>query len=148
MGGITKICKKLNLQDDVWGEIKVGQKCESGWAGLAVLQGVSHWNWIFKLALRDRRTNIFFYLWCLVASGGADICVSSTSFQKKWHRLASTASTMKGYQILVKNLVFDNLFHKKGLVVVIWVLGMIKPSGSVKFLMKWGCRGHWGHWSC
>ena len=34
------------------------------------------------MALRDRRTNIFFDLWCLVASGGADICVSSTSFQK------------------------------------------------------------------
>ena len=34
------------------------------------------------MAVRDRRTNIFFDLWCLVASGGADICVSSTSFQK------------------------------------------------------------------
>ena len=45
------------------------------------LQGVSFRNWIFKLALRDRRTNIFFDLCCLVASGSADICVSSTSFQ-------------------------------------------------------------------
>ena len=35
-----------------------------------------------------------------------------------------------------ERLDFDNLFHKKGLVVVIWVLGMIKPSGSVNFLMK------------
>ena len=34
------------------------------------------------MALRDRRTNILFDLWCLVASGGLDICVSSTSFQK------------------------------------------------------------------
>ena len=49
---------------------------------LTIIQGVSHRNWIFKLALRERKTNIFFDLWCLVASGGADICVSSTSFQK------------------------------------------------------------------
>ena len=34
------------------------------------------------MALRDRRTNISFDLWCLVASRGVDICVSSTSFQK------------------------------------------------------------------
>ena len=34
------------------------------------------------MALRDRRPNISFDLWCLVASGGLDICVSSTSFQK------------------------------------------------------------------
>ena len=54
----------------------------------------------------------------------------------------------KECQILVKNLIFDDSFHKKGLVLVIWVLGMIKPSGSVIFLMKWGCRGHWGHWGC
>ena len=46
------------------------------------IQGISFRNWLFKLALRDRRTNIVFDLWCLVASGGADICVSSTSFQK------------------------------------------------------------------
>jgi hypothetical protein len=52
------------------------------------------------------------------------------------------------YQILLKNWIFDDPFHKMGLVLVIWVLGMIKPSGSVIFLMKWGCRGHWGHWGC
>ena len=34
------------------------------------------------MALRDRRTNIYFDLWCLVALEGLDICVSSTSFQK------------------------------------------------------------------
>ena len=33
------------------------------------------------MALKDRRTNISFDLWCLVASGGVDICVSSTSLQ-------------------------------------------------------------------
>ena len=42
----------------------------------------------------------------------------------------------KEYQISVKNWIFDDPFHKKGLVLVIWVLGMIKPSGSVDFLMK------------
>ena len=25
---------------------------------------------------------------------------------------------------------------------------MIYPSVSVILLMKWGCRGHWGHWGC
>jgi hypothetical protein len=38
--------------------------------------------------------------------------------------------------ILVKNWIFDDPSHKKGLVLVIWVPGMIKPSGSVDFLMK------------
>ena len=42
----------------------------------------------------------------------------------------------KEYQISVKNWIFDDPFHIKGLVLVIWVLGMIKPSGSVYFLMK------------
>ena len=54
----------------------------------------------------------------------------------------------KGCQISVKNWIFDDPFYKKGLVLIIWVLKMIKPSGSVKFLMKWGFRGHWGHWGC
>ena len=31
---------------------------------------------------------------------------------------------------------------------VIWVPGMIQPSGSAKKLMKWGCWGHWGCWGC
>ena len=34
------------------------------------------------MALRVRRINSFLELWCLVASGGLDIWVSSTSFQK------------------------------------------------------------------
>ena len=54
----------------------------------------------------------------------------------------------KEYQISVKYWIFDDPFHKKGLVLIIWVLGMIKPSGSVDFLMKWGWRGHWGYWGC
>ena len=51
-------------------------------------------------------------------------------------------------QILVKNWIFDDPFHKKGEVLVILVPGMIHPSESVNFLMKWGCWGHWGHWGC
>ena len=42
----------------------------------------------------------------------------------------------KGYQILVKNWVFDDPFNKKGQILVILVPGMIQPSGSVNFLMK------------
>jgi hypothetical protein len=30
----------------------------------------------------------------------------------------------KGYQISVKNWIFDDPFYKKGLVLIIWVLGM------------------------
>ena len=52
----------------------------------------------------------------------------------------------KDYQISIKNWIFDDLFYKKGLLLVIWVLGLIKPLWSVDFLMKLGCRGHWGHW--
>ena len=54
----------------------------------------------------------------------------------------------KGCQISVKNWIFDDPFYKKGLILIIWVLRMIKPSGSIIFLMKWGCQGHWGHWGC
>ena len=36
--------------------------------------------------------------------------------------------------ILVKNWNFDDPFHKKGLVLVIWVLGMMNSSGSVIFV--------------
>ena len=52
----------------------------------------------------------------------------------------------KGYQILVKTRIFDNPFPKKGQVLVILVPEMIQLSGSVYFLIKWGCRGHWGCW--
>ena len=47
-----------------------------------IVQGVSYWSMQSKSALRGRRINNFIDLWCLVASGGLDICVSSTSFQK------------------------------------------------------------------
>ena len=56
------------------------------------------------MALRDKRTNISFDLWCLVASGGVDICVSSTSFQKNdigWPQQPPTEKVLK----------FNMIFH-------------------------------------
>ena len=55
---------------------------------------------------------------------------------------------LKGYHILVKNWIFDDPLHKKRIVLVICVLGMIQRWGRVNFLMNWGCWGHWGHWGC
>ena len=69
-------------------------------------------------------------------------------FLKKMTSAGLNSLWQKKYRILVKNWIFDDPFHKKGLVLVSWVLEMIKPSGSVIFLMKWGFWGHWGHWGC
>ena len=41
-----------------------------------------------------------------------------------------------GYQILLKQWIFDDPIHKKGPLLVILVPGIIQPSGSVIFLMK------------
>ena len=67
--------------------------CRKGWFkifakqnrnifGFSHIEGVSYWRVQSKSALRGRRINNFIELWCLVASGGLEICVSSTSFQK------------------------------------------------------------------
>ena len=69
-------------------------------------------------------------------------------FSKKMTSPGLNSLRQKKYQILVKNWIFDDPFHKKGQVMVILVPGMIQPSGSVNFLMEWGCRGHWGHGGC
>ena len=69
-------------------------------------------------------------------------------FSKKRTLAGLNSLWQKEYQISVKNWIFDDPLNKKGLFLVIWVLGMIKPSGSVDFLMKWGFWGHWGHWGC
>ena len=63
-----------------------------------------------------------------------------TSFQKKWHRLASIASDRKSirYQWKIGFLMIHST--KRDWYLVIWVLEMIKPSGPVNF---W-----WGHWGC
>ena len=53
---------------------------------------------------------------------------------------------LEGFSTPAKNWIFDDLFHKKGLVLIIWLVRMINPS--LICLMKWGCRCHWGHWGC
>ena len=57
-----------------------------------------------KLALRDRRINSFIELWCLVALGRLEICVSSTSFRKNdigWPQQPQTERVLK----------FNLIFH-------------------------------------
>ena len=99
------------------------------------------------MALRGIRINNFIRLWCLGASGGLHICVLSTSFLKNYIGWPQQP-LLEEYQISVRNWIFDDPFHKKGLILVIRVLGMNKSSGSVNFKMKWDCWGHWGHWGC
>ena len=60
---------------------------------------ISYWSVKSNSALMGRSINHFIKLWFIVGSGGLEICVSSTSFQKKWHWLASTASNRKGAKI-------------------------------------------------
>ena len=99
------------------------------------------------MALRGRRIQNFLELWWLVASRVVGIWVSSTSFQKSnigWPQQPPTEIVL----ISVKNWIFDGPFPKKGPVLVILVTGMIQPSQSVIFFMKWGCEGHWGHGGC
>ena len=82
-----------------------------------------------------------------VYSWGYGIWVSSTSFQKSnigWPQQPLTEIVL----ISVKFWIFDDSFLKKGPVLVILVPGMIQPSQSVMFQMKWGCKGHWGHGGC
>ena len=74
--------------------------------------------------MKGRRIIDVIELWSIAGSVGLGICVSSTSFQKNdigWPQ-------QKEYQISMKNWIFDDPFHKKGLVLVIWALGMIQPS--------------------
>ena len=57
-----------------------------------------------KSALRGRRINNFIEFWCLVGSGGLEICVSSTSFQKNdidWPQQSLTEEVQK----------FNMIFH-------------------------------------
>ena len=74
----------------------------------------------------------------MVASGFrrfGNLCFIN-QFSKKMTFAGLNSLQQKEYQISVKNWIFDDPFHKKGQVLVIWVLGMIKPSGSVDLLMK------------
>jgi hypothetical protein len=99
------------------------------------------------MALRDRRTNIYFDLWCLVASGGLDICVSSTSFQKNYINWPQQPPTQRVSDISEK-LDFRWSIPQKG--TGIGHLGA-RDDQTIRIsnlLTKWGCRGHWGHWGC
>ena len=57
----------------------------------------------------------------------------SKVFKKKITQAGLKSLGQKGYQISVENLIFDGPFHKKGLFLIILVLGMIQSSGSVVF---------------
>ena len=90
------------------------------------------------MALRGRKIHNFIRLWYLVSARGLHICVLSTSFQKNdigWPQ----QPLQEEYQISVKNWIFDDLFHKKGPVLVILVPRMIKSSRSGNSLRKYGC---------
>ena len=67
-----------------------------------------------KLALRGRRINSFIELWCLVASGGLEICVSSISFQKNnicWPQQPQTERVLK-FNIIFHDSTPKNFFLK------------------------------------
>ena len=67
-----------------------------------------------KLALRDRRINSFIELWCLVALGRLEICVSSTSFQKNdngWPQQPQTERVLK-FNLIFHDSTPKNFFSK------------------------------------
>ena len=99
------------------------------------------------MTLRDSRINIFFKLGCLVASEGWDIWVSSICFKKSNTSRPQQPPTERVSYISEK-WNFDDPFHKKGPILVILVPGMIHPSGSGSYMVKWGCWGHWDHQGC
>ena len=80
--------------------------------------------------------------------------VYHTSFQKKNDTGRPQQPLTEKVSDISENRIFDDPFHKKRLVLGIWVLEVIKPSGSVNLLTKRGCQGHWsywghwGHWGC
>ena len=62
-------------------QLKCKHTCIDLWSPVFLTINL-HWSMQSKSALRDRRIHDFVELWCLVGSGGLDIWVSSTSFQK------------------------------------------------------------------
>ena len=95
------------------------------------------------MALRGRRINNFLGLWCLVASGGLHICVSSTSFQKNnmsWPQQLLKEEVQKFNMIFhdsTKNNFFQNVKIKlnsnalmtlKSSVVVFQALKLLQPQ--------------------
>ena len=76
------------------------------------------------MALRGRRINYFVGLWCPMASEGVEITVSLTNFQKSNISWLQQPHKEKVPDIS-KKWIFDDPFHKKGLVLIIRVLGII-----------------------
>ena len=66
------------------------------------------------MALRGRRINNNIRLWCLVASGGLHICVSSTSFKKhvtSWPQQPLTEKVRK-FNMIFHDSTQNNFFSK------------------------------------
>ena len=74
------------------------------------VQGVSHWNGGNQMALRGSRIENFDELWCLGASRGFDIWVSSITFQKSNLGCPQQPPTEK---VLKFNLIFHDSTKKK-----------------------------------
>jgi hypothetical protein len=91
-----------------------------------------------KLALNDEQIDIFNFITLVARSGGYDTWVLSTSCKKSNIGLPQQPPTERVSEIS-KRWIF-NLFHKKGPALVIFVPGMIQPSGSGS-LRKYGCKG-------
>ena len=67
-----------------------------------------------KLALRGRRIYCFIKLWCLVALGDLEICVSSTGFQKNdigWPQQPQTERVLK-FNMIFHDSTPKNFFSK------------------------------------
>ena len=69
------------------------------------------------------------YVWCLVRFGRLCFINQFSNNYILWPQQPPKEEN----QISVKHWIFDDPFHKKELVLVIWVLLMIKLSGSVNF---------------
>ena len=99
------------------------------------VQGVSFRNGLYELALTDRyASQIQFEDGSVMLRQG--IFGYHNYFSKKLTSAGLNGLRQKGYQISVKNWIFDDLFHNKGPVMVILVPGIIESSGPVNFLMK------------
>ena len=93
--GIGKMCYAIKPLDFLFSTI---QKIFN-------VQGISYWSVKSNSALRGRSINHFIDLWFIVGSGGLEIWVSSTSFQKSniyWPQQPLTE------KVLVVNLTFHD----------------------------------------
>jgi len=63
------------------------------------VQGVRGQSGFFNWALTERNIHVRLYLKVVLKSWDMEILIFRTNFQKKYHRLASTASNRKGAKI-------------------------------------------------